>query len=34
MLCLMRVINTALEVNGYQITGVQTSPKLNLVSAV
>ena len=34
MLCLMRVIDAALEVYGYQIIGVQTSPKLYLVSAV
>ena len=32
MLCLMRVINTELEVLGYQTTGVQTPLKLYLLS--
>ena len=30
MLCLMRVIDAALEVYGYQIIGVQTSPNFTL----
>ena len=30
MLCLMRVINTELEVLGYQTMGVRTPPKLYL----
>ena len=34
MLCLMRVTNTELEVLGYQTTGVQTPPKLYLLSHV
>ena len=33
MLCLMRLINTELEVLGYQTTGVRTPPKLYLLSA-
>ena len=32
--CLVRVINTALEAYEYQIIGVYTSPKFDLVSAV